>query len=140
MLCQRGDHLHQRTRILVSLYRRFVCSTRPRDGGAADDRLVCRLYPPAIACGTKALTVGISKAGDKGVKVDAGASCSKSAVGRFSRPRFNDRRLVVGFNDAASATAEKQLEHQKRRLRHAESQGDPTAKRLKIRTDTLAAS
>ena len=64
---------------------------------------------------------------------------SKSAVGRFSRPRFNDRRLVVGFNDAASATAEKQLEHQKRRLRHAESQGDPTAKRLKIRTDTLAA-
>ena len=115
-----------------------MCSTRPRDG-AADDRLVCRLYPPAIACGTKALTVGISKAGDKGVKVDAGASCSKSAVGRFSRPRFNDRRLVVGFNDAASATAEKQLEHQKRRLRHAESQDDPTAKRLKIRTDTLAA-
>ena len=71
-MSERGPVLSANT--YLALYPRDSCSTRPRDG-AADDRLVCRLYPPAIACGTKALTVGISKAGDKGVnKVDAGAS------------------------------------------------------------------
>ena len=89
MLCQKGGQSFQRIRILVSLYPRDSCVVpapameQPTTGlcaGCIRPRLhvhtahVGGMYMTR-KLGTKALTVGISKAGDKGVnKVDAGAS------------------------------------------------------------------